>query len=63
MPDKAMLEKLRSACEAFDMDKVDEAMERLEAYRYENGGDLVEWLREQVNNMIFEEIVDMDFTK
>jgi CheY-like chemotaxis protein/HPt (histidine-containing phosphotransfer) domain-containing protein len=32
-------------------------MERLEAYRYENGGDLVTWLREQVNTMDFEEII------
>ncbi len=61
-PDNALLEELRGACEAFDMDRVDAALERLEAFRYESGGELVAWLREQVNNMIFEEIIGMDFS-
>ncbi len=61
-PDKSLLEELRGACEAFDMDRVDAAMEQLEAKRYESGEELVAWLREQVNNMIFEEIIVMDFS-
>ncbi len=55
-PDEGVLAELRAACEAFDMDRVDRAMGQLEMYRYERGGRLVEWLREQVNNMMFEEI-------
>ena len=55
-PDESVLEELRAACGAFDMDRVDRAMSQLEMYRYERGGKLVEWLREQVNNMMFEEI-------
>ncbi len=61
-PDTALLFELRSACEAFDMDRVDAALEQLEAFQYESGGELVAWLREQVNNMVFEEIVGMDFS-
>ncbi|HCC36827.1 MAG TPA: hypothetical protein DEQ14_04020 [Treponema sp.] len=56
VPDESVLEELRAACGAFDMDRVDRAMSQLEMYRYERGGKLVEWLREQVNNMMFEEI-------
>jgi CheY-like chemotaxis protein len=55
-PDPALLEELRAACEAFDMDRVDAAMERLEACRYEQDGELVAWLREKVDGMEFEEI-------
>ena len=55
-PDPSLLAELRAACEAFDMDRVDNAMERLEHFRYESRGKLVEWLREQVNNMAFEVI-------
>ncbi len=55
-PDPALLNKLREAAAAFDMDRVDAAMERLEACRYERGEELVAWLREKVNGMEFEEI-------
>jgi CheY-like chemotaxis protein len=55
-PLPALLEELREACAAFDMDRVDRAMAQLESFRYEHGGKLVAWLREQVNNMTFEEI-------
>ncbi|MDR1693086.1 MAG: cache domain-containing protein [Oscillospiraceae bacterium] len=60
-PDPETLRELRRACEVFDMDGVDNAMEKLEAFRYERGGDLVRWLREQVGNMAFEEISGMSF--
>jgi CheY-like chemotaxis protein/HPt (histidine-containing phosphotransfer) domain-containing protein len=53
-PDPETLAVLREACAAFDMDGVDSAMERLEQFQYENGGKLVEWLREQVDSMTFE---------
>ena len=55
-PDPSLLEELRRACEAFDMDRVDETMAQLESFRYEKGGKLVAWLREHVSDMTFEEI-------
>jgi CheY-like chemotaxis protein len=55
-PDPALLEELRAACASFEMDRVDSAMERLEAFRYERGGELIAWLREKVDSMEFEEI-------
>ncbi len=55
-PDPALLAELRSACEAFDMDRVDETMARLESFRYEKGGKLVAWLRERISDMTFERI-------
>ncbi len=55
-PDRAVLAELRAACGAFAMDRVDGAMESLESFRYERGGELVAWLRAQVDAMEFEEI-------
>jgi CheY-like chemotaxis protein len=55
-PDPALLAELREACRSFDMDGVDTIMERLEDFRYERGGELVAWLRDRVNDMMFEEI-------
>ncbi len=59
-PDTELLRELRDACQAFDMDRVDAAMAELESFRYRNGEGLVLWLREQVDNMAFEEISSMD---
>jgi CheY-like chemotaxis protein len=55
-PDPALLAELRAACGAFEMDRVDSAMDSLESFRYEQGGNLVAWLRERVDAMEFEEI-------
>ncbi len=55
-PDPSLLEELRKACEAFDMDRVDETIGRLESFRYEQGGQLVAWLREHISDMTFEQI-------
>jgi signal transduction histidine kinase/DNA-binding response OmpR family regulator/HPt (histidine-containing phosphotransfer) domain-containing protein len=57
-PDPALLQELRAASAAFDMDRVDAVMEQLEALQYERGAALIVWLREQVDNMTFEEISD-----
>jgi CheY-like chemotaxis protein len=43
------------------MDGVDNAMERLEAFRYGSGGAIVPHLRELVDKMAFEEISVMTF--
>ena len=57
-PDQTILNELRDACGTFDMDRVDSAITLLESYRYERNGELVIWLREQINNMALEEISD-----
>jgi hypothetical protein len=33
-------------------------MKQLESYSYLDGSDLVDWLRNQVNDMLFEKIAD-----
>ena len=48
-PDRGVLDRLRAACEAYDMDGVDAAMAELELYEYDDG--LVAWLREHVDRM------------
>ncbi|MDR1735890.1 MAG: cache domain-containing protein [Oscillospiraceae bacterium] len=59
-PDPAVLRELRRASTAFDMDGVDGAMDKLESFRYGDGEELVRWLRQQVDNMAFEEISAMN---
>ncbi|GHU51454.1 hypothetical protein AGMMS49975_04870 [Clostridia bacterium] len=57
-PDKEVLASLLEASKNFDIDLVDKAMEELESYNYEQGGDLVSWLREQINVMGFTAITE-----
>jgi HPt (histidine-containing phosphotransfer) domain-containing protein len=57
-PDKDTLTALRDACVAFDIDGVDRAMGELEGFEYESGGELVKWLREQVDIMGFKQIAE-----
>ena len=55
-PDKDTLNKLCIACENYDMIGVDAALEELEANDYEFDGELVVWLRENAEQMNFDEI-------
>ena len=57
-PDRALLAALRTACQSFDVDQVDQAMEQLESSRYESGGDLVSWLRERVDTADYDQIAE-----
>ena len=57
-PDPALLDRLRTACENYDMDGVDAAMTELEGYAYEDRQELVAWLRERVDRMDFQQILD-----
>jgi hypothetical protein len=41
------------------MDKVDEAMEQLTIYQYETDNGFMDWLKENVNLMNFDEIVEI----
>ncbi|MCL2865953.1 MAG: ATP-binding protein [Lachnospiraceae bacterium] len=55
-PDQAVLAKLYYACQAYDMDGVDQAIAEIEQYRYEQGNDLIEWLQENIILMNFAEV-------
>ncbi|MDR1243382.1 MAG: response regulator [Deltaproteobacteria bacterium] len=56
-PDAAVLDRLRCACERYDMDGVDKAMGELEAFSYARAAELVAWLRERVDMMDFRQIL------
>jgi len=55
-PCRDALNRLRIACDNYDMSSVDAALDELEASDYEFEGDLVEWLRENAELMNFDEI-------
>lgn len=55
-PDSEVLERLRAACAAYDMDGTNVAMTELERFDYEADADLVSWLRQQVDLMEFRKI-------
>jgi signal transduction histidine kinase/CheY-like chemotaxis protein len=50
-PDPAVLMKLLEACKQHKLILMEEALGELEQYAYEAGGDLVFWLREQLDNL------------
>jgi signal transduction histidine kinase/CheY-like chemotaxis protein len=55
-PDPALLETLTDAAKHYNVKVMDEILEKLESYKYEQGGELVKWLREQVDNLEYEAI-------
>jgi signal transduction histidine kinase/DNA-binding response OmpR family regulator len=57
-PDPDLLAKVRDAAEHYDMGELDDAMEELEQCVYESDGELVSWLREQIEKSEFEEIAE-----
>ncbi|MDR3013600.1 MAG: response regulator [Chitinispirillales bacterium] len=57
-PDKEALLKLIAACKSYDMDGADAAMDDIEEFQYTSDDDLANWLRESVDLMNFEEIIE-----
>jgi PAS domain S-box-containing protein len=57
-PDSQILSKIRAACELYDMDAVDEAMEELQRFTYTQDDGLADWLNERFNMMQFDKIVE-----
>ena len=55
-PDKEMLRKLSAACVAYDMDGLDGAMAKLDAFEYASGGELIAWLKDNVSKGHFDQI-------
>jgi HPt (histidine-containing phosphotransfer) domain-containing protein len=48
-PDKELLAQLRQSCESYNVDDIDKAMSELESFDYDEGADLVVWLRQKIN--------------
>jgi signal transduction histidine kinase/CheY-like chemotaxis protein len=55
-PARALLEKILEAGKHFRATAMEEAIGELEKYRYDSGGELVVWLREQMNNLEYDAI-------
>jgi signal transduction histidine kinase/CheY-like chemotaxis protein len=55
-PDTALLRDIAEACKHYKVNDMEEMLGKLEAYEYESGGDLVSWLREQVDNLEYDVI-------
>jgi hypothetical protein len=56
VPDKALLNKLLTGCKHYKSAMMEEAMNELESYDYEADGDLISWLREQLDNLEYDAI-------
>ncbi|MDR2571460.1 MAG: transporter substrate-binding domain-containing protein [Oscillospiraceae bacterium] len=57
-PDADTLKRLRQACINYEMSGVYAALEELEAFEYDLDGELIFWLRENVEQINFDEIVE-----
>jgi PAS domain S-box-containing protein len=55
-PDRALLEKLLDAARRFKPAVMEEAMAELESCEYESGGDLIPWLREEIDNLEYDAV-------
>jgi len=55
-PDAVLLRNIAEACKHYKVNDMEEMLGKLEAYQYESGGDLVLWLREQVDNLEYDVI-------
>jgi PAS domain S-box-containing protein len=57
-PSPDLLKKILEACGTFDVDTMEDSVRELESHRYENKGDLVPWLREQLDNLEYDLIAE-----
>jgi CheY-like chemotaxis protein/anti-sigma regulatory factor (Ser/Thr protein kinase) len=55
-PDRELLARLRQSCENYDIEGVDTAMTELESADYEQGADLVAWIREKIDTSKMSEV-------
>ena len=55
-PDKIVLAQMLQASRDFDVEAMQETLKALEEFEYENGGDLVKWLGEQVTAFGYDKI-------
>jgi hypothetical protein len=57
-PDAALLAELSEACKQYKTNHMEAILGQLESFQYESGGDLVAWLREQVDNLEYDAITE-----
>ncbi|MCL2209286.1 MAG: ATP-binding protein [Treponema sp.] len=57
-PDDGMLRKLLAACKSYGMDDADAAMDEIEKYQYTADDGLVNWLRENIDIVNFDEAAE-----
>jgi CheY-like chemotaxis protein len=57
-PDLITLEKLAAACQSFKNSEIQKCLKSLEGYEYQEDTDLVEWLREQADNIEYDSIAE-----
>jgi len=55
-PDPALLSELLDGCRNYKTAQMENTLKKLEEYEYESGGDLVKWLREQLDNIEYDAI-------
>ncbi|MDR1979845.1 MAG: response regulator [Synergistaceae bacterium] len=55
-PDTLTLRAILEACGKYDMTAIEKAVSQLERYTYENGEELVTWLRDQQENLEYDAI-------
>ncbi|MDR2588793.1 MAG: response regulator [Spirochaetales bacterium] len=55
-PDLALLERLLDAAKRYKTAQMEECISALEAFSYERGGELVKWLRVQMDNLEYDAI-------
>ena len=57
-PDEELLAELLSACESFDIDRIDEAMAGIENYTYNQDDGLAVWLRDNIDQGKYKVIIN-----
>jgi hypothetical protein len=57
-PDPALLAQFLEACKQFKSNQMEDVLAKLEAFEYESGGDIVQWLREQTDNLEYDAILE-----
>ena len=57
-PDTALLTQLMEACKQFRSTAMEDTLKQLEAFEYESGGDLIPWLRDQMDNLEYDAILE-----
>ncbi len=53
-PDPELLKLFLDACKQFKSSLMEEILEKIDKFQYESGGDLVQWLREQMDNLEYD---------
>jgi len=56
-PDRELLVELKSACQSYDMDGVDAAINEIEKFKYTNDDGLVAWLKKNIEETNFTQII------